>query len=191
MLKWILIGCGVIAIAFLGTCFWGYRQITAGGPTASVMLLATPDRAWSWISSPDSLQLVADTGQTVMASGSGMLAVGDSLTVRSSTAVSTGASPDIVWVVTTVEAPRVRAFTARADSGKPGSLVRIDSVAPMGDSVRISRTFVVGSLRGTSGDSIGKVGGVMMGSAAKVMVGAMRFVAQADLDRLKARFARP
>ncbi len=191
MLKWILILCGVIVLAVLGTCFWGYKQITAGGPTASVMVAATPERAWSWLSSRDSLQAVADTGQTVAVSGNGMLEVGDSLTIRSSTAVSIGASTNMVWVVSQVDAPRTRTFTTREDASKPGSLERIDSVAQVGDSVRISSTFVIGSLTGTAGDSVGKVGSAMLGSAAKVMVGAMRHLAQDDLNRLKARFERP
>ncbi len=191
MLKWILILCGVIMLAVLGTCFWGYKQITSGGPTAAVMVAMTPERAWSWLSSRDSLQAVADTGHTVVVSGNGMLEVGDSLTVRSSTRVSTGASTDIVWVVSKVDAPRMRTFTTREDPTKPGSMERIDSVAQVGDSVRISSTFVIGSLTGTAGDSMGKVSGAMLGSAAKVMVGAMRHLAQDDLNRLKDRFERP
>lgn len=191
MLKWILILAGVILLGVLGTCFWGYKQITAGGPTASVMVAATPDRAWRFLSSPDSLQSIADTGQTVVVSGDGLLEVGDSLTVKSSTAVATGASTDMVWVVSRVDAPRMRTFTTREDPTKPGSMERIDSVAQVGDSVRISTTFVVAPLTGTNGDTIGKVSGVMLGSAAKVMVGAMRHLAQDDLNRLKARFERP
>lgn len=191
MLKWILILCALIMLGVLGTCFWGYKQITGGGPTASVMVAMTPERAWMWLSTRDSLQAIADTGQTVTVSGNGMLEVGDSLTVRSSNAVSTGASTDIVWVVAKVEAPRVRAFTTREDASKPGSLERIDSIAQVGDSVRISRTFLIGSLTGTAGDSVGKIGGAMLGSAAKVMVGAMRHLAQDDLNRLKDRFERP
>ncbi len=191
MLKWILILCGVIMLAVLGTCFWGYKQITAGGPTASVTVAMTPEGAWSRLSSRDSLQAVADTGQSVAVSGNGMLEVGDSLTVRSSTMVSTGASADIVWVVSGVDAPRMRTFTTRQDPSKPGSLERIDSVAQVGDSVRISSTFVIGSLTGTAGDSLGTLSGAMLSSAAKVMVGAMRHLAQDDLNRLKARFERP
>lgn len=191
MLKWILILCALIMLGVLGTCFWGYKQITGGGPTASVMVAMSPERAWTWLSTRDSLQAIADTGQTVAVSGNGMLEVGDSLTVRSSSAVSTGASTDIVWVVSKVEAPRVRAFTTREDASKPGSLERIDSIAQVGDSVRISRTFLIGSLTGTAGDSVGKIGGAMLGSAAKVMVGAMRHLAQDDLNRLKDRFERP
>lgn len=191
MLKWILILCALIMLGVLGTCFWGYKQITGGGPTAAVTVAMTPERAWTWLSTRDSLQVIADTGKTVTVSGNGMLEMGDSLTVRSSTPISTGAGADIIWVVSSVDAPRVRTFTTREDASKPGSLERIDSVAQVGDSVRISRTFLIGSLSGTAGDSVGKIGGAMLGSAAKVMVGAMRHMAQDDLNRLKDRFERP
>lgn len=79
----------------------------------------------------------------------------------------------------------------RQDPSRPGVLERIDSVAVVGDSVRISSTFGMPSLAGGVSDSAGKVGGVVLGGAAKVMMGAMRFVQQQELDRLKLRLEQP
>lgn len=191
MLKWILIIAGVIMLGVLGTCFWGYKQITSGGPTASVMVQTTPERAWGWLSNQDSLQALADSGMTVRVSGNGLLEVGDSLTVHTSMKVVEGASPDIVWVVTRVEAPHMRAFSARQDPSKPGALERVDSLVQVGDSVRISSTYSVSTPAGSPAATKGKVESAMLGSAAKVLVGAMRHLGQHDLENLKARLEHP
>ena len=48
MIRWILIGIGVLALAVAGTCFYGYKKLTGGGDT----VVTSPWRGRRSASSP-------------------------------------------------------------------------------------------------------------------------------------------
>jgi hypothetical protein len=191
MLKWVLIIVGVILVGLLGTCFWGYKQLTGGGGTAEVTLASTPERAWAWLNTGDSVAALADSVTTVTWTGTGAFAVGDTIRMRS-VAAAGAAQSNFEWIVTRVDSPTVRVLSAFQDTLRAPVLERIDSLVPVGDSLRISSTFTL-PLFGAENrpDSMGKLGGAILSGTGKMMQGAMRLTTQLELERLKARLERP
>lgn len=190
MLKWILLGVAALVIIVAGTCYYGYRQITSGGGTAAVAIAATPERAWHWLNNPDSLAAIADSGATVTSSADAdTLAVGDTLTVRRIEGESRPDSGKMRWLVNRIDPNMVRTMISMVDSAGSPLLERIDSVVALGggDSVRVSSTFLAPALAAKASDSTspGGIGGMILTGGAKVMMGAMRYVSQKELDRLK------
>lgn len=191
MLKWILIILGVIIVGLLGTCFWGYKQLTGGGGTAEVVVATTPERAWAWLNTGDSVAALSDSVTTVSWTGTGSFAAGDTIRMRS-VAAAGAAQSSFEWIVTRVDSPSVRVLSAFQDTLPAAVLQRIDSLIPMGDSLRISSTFTLPLFdAGGQSDSVGRLGGALLSGTGKMMQGAMRLTTQLELDRLKARLEQP
>lgn len=191
MLKWILIILGAILLGLLGTCVWGYKQLTGGGATAEVVIASTPARAWTWLNTGDSVAALADSVTTVSWTGTGAFAAGDTIRMRS-VAAAGAAQSNFEWIVTRVDSPSVRVLSAFQDTLPVPVLQRVDSLVPRGDSVRISSTFTLPLFDGDNRpDSMGKLGGAILSGTGKMMQGAMRLTTQLELDRLKARLERP
>ncbi len=191
MLRWILIGAAVLVVAVMGTCYWGYRQVIADGNTATVTVATTPTRAWTYLTDVDSLATIIDSTMTLTTTGARALAVGDTLRLRERSGSNRPAS-SMTWRVTGLDSARVRQLSTGIDTAQKASLQRIDSVLTVGDSVRISSTVLAqGMERIAASDSVGKVGGMVMTGATRLMIGGMRLMAQHELDRLKLRLERP
>jgi hypothetical protein len=191
MLKWILIVLGVLIVAVMGTCYWGYRQVTGGGNSATVTVAGSADQIWSYLTDLDSMAVIADSTMSVSSTGDGVLAVGDTLRFRERGGRSLQ-SGVMEWKVVSLDAPRVRVLSTGIDTAQKAALERIDSVLVVGDSVRIVSTLRArGVERIAASDSVGAVGGVVMGGATKLMIGGMRMMAELELERLKAHVDQP
>ncbi len=193
MLKWILGILGVLALLLAGTCWYGYRELTSGGDTARVAIVAAPERVWQHLVDLDSLRAWQDSAATVTSTGGAVLAVGD--TVRIETSLRgrpVGAEQRMHWVVARVDSPRVVVWTAIDDSTGIEVVRRIDSIAVAGDSVILTSRFgspMIDSLR--TADSGGGLARSLMGGVTKMASAALRAIAEQDLARLKARLERP
>jgi hypothetical protein len=192
MLKWILGGIAALALLLAGTCWYGYKRLTAGGDTARVAILTSPDRVWSHLIVLDSLRAWQDSSTTLTSTGDSVLEVGD--TVRMESRVGSGVrtgNQRMLWVVSRVDSPRVVVWAARDDSTGMEVFQRIDSIGIAGDSVILSSRFaspVVDSLR--QADS-GGLGQRILGGVGNMMSSAFRAMAERDLARLKARLEVP
>ena len=188
MLKWILGIVLVVIVAVMGTCWYGYQKITAGGGTAAVTVATTPERAWHYFTVPDSFRVWQDSGATVRFSNDTLLAVGDTVWLSDREQAVTNTRQRMMWVLERSEAPRLLVWAARDDSSKVEVVRRTDSLVAVGDSVRLVSSFtspVMDSIRAS--DSVGGMGGRLLSGAGKIAAGAMRLLAEQDLARLKAR----
>lgn len=195
MLKWILIVLGLIVLAVAGTCFYGYKQLTGGGNSATVTMAGTPERIFASLATADSMALWMSDSKIEGPFGKGLLAVGDTLRSRSAakpdsgTTVSTSFDGD--WIVREVNAPTLLVMEMVADSAgvRKVILVRRDSLAARGDSTTVVTTFsspMFDSLAITARDS-SKAGSSMLSGANKIMLGAIRMGTQGELEVLKRR----
>lgn len=169
VLGWIFL---VVVVVVAGFIWWGYRAVTGSGDTASVNVAISADRAWTLVSVPESLALYVEPNTTVTSSGSGPLAVGDTLRIR--TVSPTGSEDGYTWVVTAVEAPRRIAFTTLGPDLRLERETAI--VLGIGDSLAI--TSRIGFA--TTNDTTKVPGG-------SLMIGTIRLMEQARLEMLKAR----
>jgi uncharacterized protein YndB with AHSA1/START domain len=199
VLKWILGGLLIIILALAGTCFVGYKKLTAGGDAISVTMATTPEALFAQIATPDSMRNWVVSSKVEGPLGRGMLVVGDTLqlggtadvgiTTRDSSGV--GVTRQAHWIVREVMAPMLLVTEMRADSAGRSHvmLVRRDSLVAAGDSTTLISTFaspMFDSLTSSIADS-SKIGGSILGASNKLMVGAMRLSAEMDLKNLKAR----
>lgn len=188
MLKWILIVILVLVLGAVGTCWYGYKKITAGGGTVAVTVATTPERAWSYFTTPDSFRVWQDSGTTVRFSNDSLIAVGDTVWLAGNEGATINARERMMWVLERAEAPRLLVWAARDDSSRVEIVRRTDSLVALGDSVRLVSSFTspgMDSIR--VNDSVGGVGGRLLGGAGKLAAGAMRMLAERDLARLKLR----
>jgi uncharacterized protein YndB with AHSA1/START domain len=188
VLKWILGIVLVIIVAVMGTCWYGYKKITAGGGTAAVTVATTPERAWHYFTMPDSFRVWQDSSTTVRFSSDSTLAVGDTVWLQSREQAATTTRQRMMWVLERAEAPRLLVWAARDDSSKVEIVRRTDSLVAVGDSVRLVSSFTSPAMDSIRvNDSVGGMGGRLLSGAGKMAAGAMRMLAERDLARLKAR----
>jgi hypothetical protein len=185
MLKWILGIIVALALLIGGSCYFGYRELTSEGPTASVNLAGvTPEQAWSYLTVPDSMQTWRDSTTRLTTSRDSALTLGD--TVRLTSVGRSNRSSDLTWVLHRIEPYRVIEWVSASNEQDGNRLHRLDSLVPTGDSLRLSSTFLAPSMDSmAAADSIGKMGRGLLSSAGKMLVGVMRLMAQDDLERLK------
>ena len=195
MIKWILGILALIILAVAGTCFYGYKQLTGGGNSASVTMAGTPERIFAALATADSMALWMTDSKIEGPFGKGLLAVGDTLRSRSAakpdSVTAVNSSFDSDWIVREVNAPTLLVMEMVSDSAgvRKVILVRRDSLAAMGDSTMVVTTFsspLFDSLATTVRDS-SKAGSSMLAGANKIMLGAMRMGTQGELEVLKKR----
>jgi uncharacterized protein YndB with AHSA1/START domain len=193
MIRWILIGIGVLALAVGGTCFYGYKKLTGGGDTVVITMAGTPERVFATLATPDSMALWMTSSRLESPTGGALLAVGDTLRFRSITVQgdSSGTSVTGDWIVREVNAPTLLVMEMRSDSGARTGVVlmRRDSLVAVGDSTTIFTTYstpLFDSVTTTVRDS-SKVGSTILGSATKMMVGVMRLTTEEEYKGLKKR----
>lgn len=189
MLKWILGAILALVVVLAGTCWWGYRKLTAGGDTARVAIAASPERVWTYMTVPDSMRAWQDSTTMFRVTGDSAIAVGD--TVQVTTTAREGSAQtrsSMTWVVSRLEAPRIIVWTAQDDSTGHVVIQRTDSIVAMGDSTVLFGTIgspIMDSL-GTA-DSTGGLARKFIQGGAKLMASSLRFVTEAEFARLKAR----
>lgn len=191
MLKWIAgIALG-LTLLVIGTCWYGYNKITSGGDTASVTVAVSTERGWAYLSDPDSLARWYESTAAISPRGTGPLAVGDTLRIRT-TGSTPGSTQETAWVVEAVEAPRrISYVTVTGDTLLP-TLRREDAIVPAtGDSIAITSRIVVPDLAAGLPDSAGRTAARMVGATGKIMTAAMRLAEQQRLERLKALLETP
>lgn len=194
MLKWIVGILLALVVVVAGTCWYGYTKLTAGGDTATVVIATTPERAWSYLSDPDSLAVWQDsTGAVrVWSDSTPGLALGDSMWIGRLDNTTRNVRRDMAWVLTRLESPTVLEWSAVDDSTGVAFMRRTDSLAARGDSVEIRITYTAtlfDSLR--AADSVGGITGRLLGGTSAVMVSAMRLTSEGQLAGLKARLEGP
>lgn len=193
MIRWILIGIGVLALAVGGTCFYGYKKLTGGGDTVVITMAGTPERVFATLATPDSMALWMTSSRLESPTGGALLAVGDTLRFRSISVQgdSSGTSVTGDWIVREVNVPTLLVMEMRSDSGARTGVVlmRRDSLVAVGDSTTIFTTYstpLFDSVTTTVRDS-SKVGSTILGSATKMMVGVMRLTTEEEYKGLKKR----
>jgi uncharacterized protein YndB with AHSA1/START domain len=195
MIKWILGILAVIILVVAGTCFYGYKQITGGGNSATVTMAGTPERIFAALATADSMALWMTDSKIEGPFGKGLLAPGD--TLRSRGSAKSDSMPNVTtsfngdWIVREVNAPTLLVMEMVSDSAgiRRVVLVRRDSLAAMGDSTTVTSTFsspLLESLSEAARDT-SKVGSSVLSSANKVMIGAIRLGTQGELEVLKRR----
>ncbi|MES2123528.1 MAG: hypothetical protein V4503_02450 [Gemmatimonadota bacterium] len=191
MWKWILGGLAIVAVLLAGTCFYGYKQLTAGGDTLTVTMAGSPDRIFASLATPDSMAAWVASAKVTRPLGKGMLAVGDTLVLDDPGRQIGGNRQNMDWIVKEVAPPYLLVLAMRPDTGKLNGVLmeRRDSLVAMGDSTAVISTFTTPMMDsvGTVTRDSSKMGGAIVAGASKVMVGALRLVYESDLKRLKAR----
>ena len=117
------------------------------------------------------------------------LAIGDTIRVSGRIGDQGNARQDMMWIVRELTPPSRIVMDMADDSSGQAIIVRRDEISRRNDSTLIVTRFsspLMDSVRNDVADSSRFAGG-MMGTVQKVMVSAMRFAAEADLARLKAR----
>lgn len=196
MLKWILGILALIIVVVAGTCYYGFKKLTGDGGTVTITMAGTPERIFAALATPDSMVLWMSSSQIEAPLGKGLLAAGDTLRLRQSATKGDSASQmngtfDGDWVVREVNAPTLLVMEMVEDSAgtRRVVLIRRDSLAVAGDSTTLVTTFsspMLDSLSTAVRDS-SKVGSSVLSGASKLMLGAMRLGAEAELKLLKAR----
>lgn len=184
MLKWIAgIALGLVLLV-IGTCWYGYSKITGGGDTATVHVAVSAERGWAYISDPDSMAIWYESSAAITPRGSGPLAPGDTLRIRSSGSTP-GTTQETAWLVESVDAPRRISYATMGDSTTP-ILRREDAIIPAtGDSVAITSRIMLPDFSASVGDSAGRGTERMLEATGKIMTAAMRIAEQQRLERLK------
>lgn len=190
MLKWIAGIALALTLLVIGTCWFGYKELTGGGDTASVHVMVPGERAWAYLSDPDSMAVWYETGAQISPRGSGPLEVGDTLRVRTSGGAP-GSTNETAWVVEVVDAPRRISYVTVGDSMSP-QLRREDAIIPgPADSTAITVRIIVPDLGAQLPDSAGRGAERLVQTTAKLMTAAMRLAEQGRLERLKAHLEKP
>lgn len=183
MLKWILGILAALVLLAFGFCYYGYQQVTSGGDTARVAILAPPERVWAHLVWPDSLARWQDSSTTVRASSDSLLVPGDTVWIRGG---GGSGSERMRWVVERVNAPWAIVWKATDDSTGMEIVRRTDSIAIVGDSTILLSQFaptIIDSIQ--AADTSGGLGRRLLGAAGRITVGAMRTIAELDQARLK------
>ena len=184
MLKWIG-GCLLLIVVLLvGAMAYGYKKLSSGAdePPPSAMVDAPAGRVFATLASGDSLRLWRLEGTLTSSSRHGMLAPGDTILVRQPNLRDTTMQRSS-WIVTEVVPGRLLVSEMRK-RGMP-TVVRRDSLVDLGDS-----TLVVMAFTAPPRDSVSMTSAerrAMPEVGRKMIVGAMRIQAEAELSRLKRR----
>ena len=193
MLKWIFIGILAFIALALGTCWVGYKRLTAGGNIAAVTVAASQERAWLYFTDTDSMNAWQDNSVTTWhANDSAGFAVGDTMWLHKVSEDTDRSSLGMSFALTRLVPLSVLEWVSVDDSTGFEILRRTDSLISIGDSLRISVSFgtpVFDSLR--SSDSIGGFAERLLGGTSNLMSSAMRAGTQVQLDSLRAMLARP
>lgn len=199
MLKWILGGILVIILALAGTCFVGYKKLTAGGDSVAMTFAGSQDALFAQLATPDSMVHWVVSAKVEGPFGRGLLAAGDtlffgggadvSISTKDSSGVEVSRRP--LWVVREVSAPTLLVLEMRVDSAGSSHvmLVRRDSLFTAGDSTTVVSTFaspMFDAMTNSVADS-SKIGSSILGASSKLMIGASRAGAELDLKNLKTR----
>jgi uncharacterized protein YndB with AHSA1/START domain len=185
MFKWIIGILAALLLLALGFCWYGFKQVTAGGDTARVAILASPERVWAYLAHPDSLARWQDSSTTLTASTDSLLVAGDTVWLRGRNQAGTG-SERMRWVIERVNAPWAIVMKATDDSTGMEIVRRTDSIAIAGDSTILLSRFaptIIDSIQ--AADTSGGLGQRLLGAAGRITVGAMRAIAELDQARLK------
>ena len=194
MWRWILGIMSVIILAVAGTCYVGFRRITAGGDTVVTTVPGAPTRVFTLLTDRDSLLAWLPEGSAATPERHGALQAGDTVRVAAQTRSGAPAGRAVeVWIVRHVKAPDVLAIDAfQFDPGGVPHLAfaRRDSLSAVGDSTRITSTFagapiVDGAGATAAGDRT--VSGSLLSTAEKMRVGAARLMWQNQLRGLARR----
>ena len=193
MLKWILGIILVLVVAVMGTCWYGYSKLTSEGQTATVLVATTPDRAWRYYTMPDSFRVWQDsTMRVTFSTDSTELTVGDTVWLDSQVRTPTGSTSRMTWVLEQMDMPRTLVWAARDDSTRAEIVRRTDSIVVEGTGLRLVTVIDSPAMDSiASSDSVGGLSGRLLRGAGKMAAGAMRMLAQADLERLKVRLETP
>lgn len=170
MWKWIVGGAAVIVVLLIGTCWYGYKKLTAGGDSVTVAIAAAPDRVFASLSNPDSMALWMGDRSKVIAPHHGMLSVGDTLHIQ--TGAPGRSAQQYIWIVNAVTPGQLLALEMRSDTGGVFA-TRRDSLIGRGDSTIIVSTIaapMIDSMRTMRGDTGGKVRGALLNFGSKVVI---------------------
>lgn len=190
MWKWIAGGVLVVIVLLAGTCYYGYRKLTAGGDTLTVMIGATPDRVYASLADPDSLSTWVDVGSTITSSRHGLAQEGDTVNVTRPPIKSGRPGPSTSYVVLAADPGHSMTVKVAGDSlERFAKITRHDSLVAVGDSTQLIITFaaeIVDPTRASVRDS-GKGSQAVLGFAEKLTVAGLRLAMEQDVQRLKAR----
>ncbi len=197
MAKWILGGLLVLAVVLGGTCWYGYKQVTAGGDTAEVVMASTQERVFASLVNTDSMAAWMET--TNISPLGRDLVPGDTLRVRGTMRVrgqigtKVDGAADMQWVIRDIQAPSLIVMEMVDDSLGRAVMSRRDEISMRNDSVVVRSIFsseLMDSVRTAEADS-SKMAGSVLGGVHKLMVGGARMMTQSQLERLKARVETP
>ena len=145
MWKWIVGVALVVVVVVGGTCWYAFRQFTSGGSVSSVTISGPPDHVFALLTDRDSMASWMTSGSRP-AGGHGVLAVGDTARVDSSSRTSRSGVPQrMAWIVDTMVPGRLLVTDVR-DSMSQVAFVRRDSLVPMGDSTTLITSFAMPGL---------------------------------------------
>ncbi len=182
MWKWIVGVALLIVVVIGGTCWYAFHTLTSGGNATSVTIGATPDHVFAMLADRDSMRIwmAADSRP---GSGHGILAVGDTARVDSTTRqVRNGMPARTAWIVSAI-VPGQLLVTEVRDTLKRLQFERRDSVAAVGDSAILVSAFElpgIDSIRTARGDTSSAVG-----TFEKIIVSAFRLRAEGENQTLK------
>lgn len=191
MAKWILGGILVLAVVLGGTCWYGYKQVTAGGDTAEVVMASTQERVFASLVNTDSMAAWMET--TDISPPGRDLVPGDTLRVRGPMGTKVNGTADMRWVIRDVQSPSLIVMDMVDDSVGRAVINRRDEISMRNDSVVVRSIFsseLMDSVRTAEADS-SKMAGTVLGGVHKLMVGGARMVTQTQLEKLKARVEAP
>jgi uncharacterized protein YndB with AHSA1/START domain len=177
MWKWIVGVALLVVVVVGGTCWYAFHKLTSGGSVSTVTIGGSPAHVFAMLADRDSMSLWLEKG-TRSASGQGMLAVGDTAWVDSSSHTGrNGELQRMAWMVTEM-VPGQLLVTEVRDTASRMAFVRRDSLAAAGDSTILTSSFSMPGL-----DSIRLARGDTSRAATtleKIMLSAFRL--RADLE---------
>lgn len=187
---WMLL---VILLVIFGTCWFGFRKMTAGGGVMESTIAAPIDRVFATLADPDSMLVWMHPGTRISPLGGGQLLVGDTLRIVPPGDTTTVTGTRMLWRMVEVIPPTRLVMALETDSiGHGNSTVAVitDSLIAIGtDSTRRITMFhspMIDSAAAVAADS-SRFAGALLGAGQKMMIAGMRMVAEGEGRRLKAR----
>lgn len=187
---WMLLA---VLLVIFGTCWYGFRRMTADGGRMESRIGAPVDRVFATLTDPDSMLVWMHPGTRISPLGGGQLRAGDSLQIIQPGDTATASDVRSIWRVLEVAPPSRFVIALEADSAgsarttvvvltdslvaiSPDSTLRVTTMSsPLIDSVSAK----------ASGES--RFAGAILGAGRKMMIAGVRLVAEAEGRRLKAR----
>ena len=187
MLKWILGGLLVLAVGLGGTCWYGYKKVTAGGDTAEIAIAGSRERVFASLINTDSMSLWMSQGTIVTPRGRDLVP-GDTLRIEGRIGDNTASRQDMTWIVREVAAPSLIVMSL-ADTTGHEIFVRRDELATRNDSTILVTKFASPLMDsvGTANRDSGRVASGVIGGVQKLLVSGARLAAEMELKQLKAR----